>query len=119
MPSEAGQYFAVIFTNDSYTEVSNRVYFEVNDTTLGTKETQTSDEIRMYPNPSRQGEPTIIESRFPISKVSLFDLSGKLLYETNNVNNQKFSLINQNLPKGVYIIVIEGRKRFSYKLIIN
>ncbi|MDY3524313.1 fibronectin type III domain-containing protein [Riemerella anatipestifer] len=119
LPSEAGQYFAVIFTNDSYTEVSNRVYFEVNDTTLGTKETQTSDEIRMYPNPSRQGEPTIIESRFPISKVSLFDLSGKLLYETNNVNNQKFSLINQNLPKGVYIIVIEGRKRFSYKLIIN
>ncbi len=119
LPKKTGDYFAVIFTNDSYNEISNRVYFEVVNATLGASESKTSDEIKIYPNPTRQNEPTFIESRFPIRNISLFDMSGKLLYRTTNVNNNKYSLISQSLPKGVYIITIEGRKLFSYKLIVK
>ena len=36
-----------------------------------------------------------------------------------NVNNNKFSLINQDLPKGVYILKIHSRKLFTAKLIVK
>ncbi len=118
LPKTAGEWFAVIFTNDSYNEISNRVSFEVMDKTLSTVET-TVDDIKIYPNPTVQNESTFIESRFPIQRIELFDMAGKKLYATENINNSKFSLINQQLPKGVYIIRIHARKVFSYKLIIR
>lgn len=118
LPKTTGEWFAVIFTNDSYNEISNRVTFEVMNPTLSTSET-TVDEIKIYPNPTVQNETTFIESRFPIQRIELFDMSGKKLYATENVQNNKFSLINQQLPKGMYIIKIHARKAFTYKLIIN
>ncbi|MDO5615349.1 MAG: fibronectin type III domain-containing protein [Cruoricaptor ignavus] len=119
LPKTAGDFFAVIFTNDSYNEISNRVYFEVIDATLNSQEVRTADQIKIYPNPTRQGESTFIESRFPINKIELYDMSGKLIYATENVNQNKFSLISHQIPKGTYVMSVYSRKIFTYKLIVN
>ncbi len=73
----------VMFTNDSYTEVSNRVQFQVTSSTLGTDETKSTEKnVVLYPNPTKPGEPTFIKSDYPIEKIELVSATGDLLYET-------------------------------------
>lgn len=121
VPTAAGNYYMVMFTNDSYTEVSNRVSFQVVSSTLGTGESQSSTEknVILYPNPAKPGQPTFIRSDYPIEKIQLLSATGQLLYETKNINNQKFSLLNENLPKGVYFVKVHTRKLFTLKLIVE
>ena len=118
MPTTAGNYFIVMFTNDSYEEVSNRVSFEMLDP-LNTEAFNIDNGIKLYPNPSTKNNQTFIQCDYPIDAIELFDLNGKLLYKTNNINNNKYSLITQDLEKGVYIIKIHSRKLFTAKLIVE
>ncbi|MGX9985603.1 hypothetical protein [Soonwooa purpurea] len=54
MPKEVGDYFIVIFTNDSYSEVSKRIQFEMYDSTLGTAAPDAhNNELQVYPNPAK------------------------------------------------------------------
>ncbi|WP_300688056.1 fibronectin type III domain-containing protein [Chryseobacterium sp.] len=120
VPAAPGNYYMVMFTNDSYTEVSNRVQFQVASPTLGTEETKSTEKnVVLYPNPTKPGEPTFIKSDYPIEKIELISASGELLYVSKNINNQRFSLVNENLPKGVYFVKVHGRKLFTLKLIIQ
>ncbi|MDC8103150.1 fibronectin type III domain-containing protein [Chryseobacterium sp. B21-037] len=121
LPTTPGNYYMVMFTNDSYTEVSNRMQFQVTSSTLGTAETSKSTEknVVLYPNPTKPGEPTFIKSDYPIDKIELLSATGDLLYESKNVHNQRFSLVNENLPKGVYFVKVHTRKLFTLKLIIQ
>lgn len=118
MPSVEGNYFIVMFTNDSYNEVSNRVSFEII-SPLANEEFTIDNGIKLYPNPSKDNSQTFIQSDYPIDEIELYDLQGKLLYATKNVNNNKYSLITQDLAKGIYIIKIHSRKLFTAKLIIE
>lgn len=121
VPTTAGNYYMVMFTNDSYTEVSNRVQFQVTSSTLGTEETKNKTEknVVLYPNPTKPGQPTFIKSDYPIEKIELISATGQLLYKSENVQNQRFSLVNENLPKGVYFVKVHTRKLFTLKLIIE
>ncbi|MBT2620177.1 fibronectin type III domain-containing protein [Chryseobacterium sp. ISL-6] len=121
LPTTPGNYYMVMFTNDSYTEVSNRKQFQVTSSTLGTDDVQKSTEknVVLYPNPTKPGEPTFIKSDYPIDKIELLSATGDLLYESKNVHNQRFSLVNENLPKGVYFVKVHTRKLFTLKLIIQ
>lgn len=119
MPQEIGNYFVVMFTNDSYNEVSNRVEFEVIESTAGIDEFASSSGVTVYPNPSKNGEHTYIKSKYPISQIDMFDLTGNLFYSTKNINDYNFSLINQNLPTGVYILRIHSNKLYNVKIIIK
>ena len=121
VPTTAGNYYMVMFTNDSYTEVSNRVQFQVTAGTLGTEETKNKTEknVVIYPNPTKPGQPTFIKSDYPIEKIELLSATGQLLYKSENVQNQRFSLVNENLPKGVYFVKVHTRKLFTLKLIIE
>ncbi|MFN3019860.1 hypothetical protein ACK1KB_02590 [Chryseobacterium sp. TY3] len=57
MPKEVGDYFIVIFTNNSYNEVSKCVQFEMYDSTLATAASDAhNNELQVYPNPAKQGE---------------------------------------------------------------
>lgn len=118
MPSTAGNYYIVMFTNDSYNEVSNRVSFQM----MGSldKEAFAIDKgISMFPNPTNNQKKTILQCDYPIDAIELFDLQGKLLYKTHNINNNKYSLITQDLAKGVYIIKIHSRKLYTAKLVVE
>lgn len=119
LPTEIGDYFIVIFTNDSYNEVSNRVEFEVIDPTMTSIEEENKPHIQVYPNPTKQGEQTFIRSKYPIQQIDVYDMTGNLFYTSKNIDNYDFSLINQNLPKGTYILKIYSNKLHSVKVIIK
>ena len=88
--------------------------------TLGTEETRSTEKnVVLYPNPTKPGQPTFIKSDYPIEKIELVSASGELLYVSKNINNQRFSLVNENLPAGVYYVKVHGRKLFTLKLIIQ
>lgn len=118
LPTETGNYFIVMFTDDSYNEVSNRVTFEVNPP-LGNDEFKIDNGLRVYPNPTNDTKQTFIKSDYPIDEIEIFNMEGKLMYATKNVNNNKYSLITQDLPKGVYVLKIHSRKLFTAKLIVD
>lgn len=119
LPTEVGNYFLVMFTNDSYNEVSNRVDFQIIDESLETDEHRIDEGIKLYPNPATSNRPSVISSKYPIDKVDIFNTAGQLVYSTKNVNNNKYSLITQELPSGVYILKIHSRKVFTTKLTVK
>lgn len=116
IPTAAGEYYIVMFTNDSYTEVSNRVNFSVVDYT-GLEEL--GHGIKVYPNPAGNENVTIISTEYPIEYIRLLDAQGKVVYQTDNVQQQKYSLLSQQLPAGQYIVEVQTRKLFRYKLVIQ
>ena len=107
-----------MFTNDSYNEVSNRVEFQMM-SPLESEGFKIDNGIKLYPNPSNNNKQTFIQCDYPIDEIELFDMEGKLLYATKNVNYNKYSLLTQDLAKGMYIIKIHSRKLFTAKLIIE
>ena len=118
IPTTEGNYFIVMFTNDSYNEVSNRVAFEIINP-LDNQEFIIDDGIKMYPNPSNKNNQTFVQCKYPIDAIELFDLKGELLYKTNNINNNKYALLTQDLAKGIYIIKIHSRKVYTAKLVVE
>ncbi|MBC7865694.1 MAG: T9SS type A sorting domain-containing protein, partial [Bacteroidia bacterium] len=120
LPPVTGNYFIVMFTNDSYNEVSNRVDFQIIDTlTTGLQQKGVEYGIKLYPNPSDGRGQTIIESEYPIEKIELLNQTGQVVFVSRNVKADKFSFITQDLPAGIYFIKIHTRKLFTYKLIIT
>lgn len=117
VPTQTGNYFIVMFTNDSYTEVSNRVSFTIVDPSLGLNEIQHG--INVYPNPASSNAPTVISSEYPIEFITIYNETGQKIYHTENVFDQKYSLLTEQLPTGSYIIEVQARKLFRYKLIVK
>ena len=118
LPTEAGDYFIVMFTNDSYNEVSNRISFKVEEV-LGNGEFSSQNGVMVYPNPVKEGENTYIKSKYPIDQIDMFDMTGNLFYTSKNINDYNFSIINQSLPTGTYILKIHSNKVYTVKVIIE
>lgn len=215
MPGQIGNYYVVLFTNDSYNEVSNRIYFEmVNGTPLalhlinfygqaegmshmlnwivageeptdkytlqhgvdgrkfddiystnvnmtlngkysflfdgalmgdnyyrlkmtsGDKKVTYSEVVKIrqntdrdaedgqnvvsvYPNPVQANNRSIIECPYPIKQIDIMDVRGQMIYQSKNINNNKFSLLYQDLPAGTYIIKIHSRNLYTAKLVVT
>ena len=119
LPDNVGDYFVVMFTDDSYNEVSNRVNFEVVDNTLGTFTFDEKDgkNIRLFPNPIE--DYAKIEANHNISRLELHDLNGKKVFDFRNVNKRKFKLEKGNLPSGTYILHIHADKIYEMKIIVK
>ncbi len=118
VPTAPGDYFIVMFTNDSYTEVSNREYFTVVDT-ASTSINELDEGIKVYPNPTKDGPVNIISSDYPIEWIQLRDNLGKVVYRTENTQNQQFTMLTSNLPAGNYIMEVQTRKLYRYKLVVQ
>lgn len=118
LPTEAGDYFIVMFTDDSYNEVSNRISFVVEET-LGVNEFSSQKGVMVYPNPVKKGEKTFIKSQYPIDQIEMFDMTGNLFYSSKNINDYNFSIINQSLPTGVYVLKIHSNKVYTLKIIVD
>jgi hypothetical protein len=119
MPTKAGEYFIVIFTDDSYNEVSNRINFKMVDPTADTDDFNKQGSLMVYPNPVKKGEQTYIKSKYRIDQIDMFDMTGNLFYTSKNVNDYNFSLINQSLPTGTYILKIHSEKVHTVKIIVD
>ena len=119
LPTEPGDYFIVMFTNDSYNEVSNRISFEVMDATAGNEQWKDQQSVVVYPNPVKKGERTFIKAKYRIDQIDMFDMTGNLFYTSKNINDYNFSLINQSLPTGTYILKIHTNKVYTVKIIVD
>ncbi|KAF2519837.1 T9SS type A sorting domain-containing protein [Flavobacterium salilacus subsp. salilacus] len=119
LPTEVGGYFIVIFTDDSYNEVSNRVSFQVEDPNAGLDEFSSEKAVMVYPNPVKKGEKTFVKCKYPIDQIDVFDMTGNLFYTSKNINDYNFSLINQSLPTGVYLLKIHSNKIYNVKVIVD
>jgi acid phosphatase type 7 len=49
----------------------------------------------------------------------MFDMTGNLFYSSKNVDDYNFSIINQSLPTGVYILKIHSNKVYTVKVIVD
>jgi hypothetical protein len=120
LPEVPGAYFMVMFTNDSYSEVSNRVYFAIADSSSSTATPFELDaSLKLYPNPKHPDQRTVLESKYPIDKVELLNEKGQVVFYSKNVHTQQYSFITQDLPPGVYFVRVYARKIFTYKLVIT
>lgn len=119
VPAVPGNYFVVLFTNDSYNEVSNRCYFTMVDPSSSTGSAISSNEgVRLFPNPA--GDYSIVESAYPIDKVEVLSQDGRLLYRsTTNAGNQQFTLLNQQLPEGTYFVKVYSRKLYTLRMVVQ
>ncbi len=109
LPKQAGNYFIALYTNDAFTEISNRVNFKIIDTVI-TSIIKQSDvathSIKIYPNPVSSNGTVIIESITKINHVELIDIAGRVLYTKDQINDKSFAITDLNLPVGIYYVRI-------------
>ena len=88
----------------------NQVYY--NSSFLAAKEAQPVKNIfRVYPNPVK--EDLYVENVKKGLPVKIFDMQGKLIYETVS-NEEKLNIKTGNFPKGQYILTAENYKSSSF-----
>jgi uncharacterized membrane protein YoaT (DUF817 family) len=78
-----------------------------------------TDDVNIYPNPTTSH--FIIDSRFAIHKVMLFDSYNHIIYETNVDASQKSISLPSNIASGLYFVQICTKKGsiISKKLMVN
>lgn len=93
--------------------VTNTTY-NINELPLGLNES-VSEWVTLYPNPA---EDKIKFSGASVSEISIYDLTGKLVLETNTILNNEVSL--NNLQTGIYQVVLKtGNSISTQKLVIK
>ena len=95
--------------------ISDRFWAKYSTTTLGLEDNITSNNYRIYPNPTN-GELFVshqINSEF---NITITDITGKFLNTTTLKNNESVDVASY--PQGMYFIQIEsGNERNTYKFI--
>ena len=86
------------------------------DGTVGMDEENTVNEIQLYPNPNN-GTFTLDANGHNLNSISVFDMSGKLLYAVANPQQKQFAL---NLASGIYVMEAVTENRIvRQKLVIK
>lgn len=75
---------------------------------LGLDESQFSNGISIFPNPSR-GNLTISSKNQPITSVSLIDITGKRLMNIENIISQQTTLDISYLSEGIYFVQLNNQ----------
>ena len=90
-----------------------------NTTALATSESVVNNQNSIYPNPSTGGIFTVKAVENKDLSVTIFDVSGKLVYKESNVGNAK--TVNSNLPLGIYIVKVNNGTKdiLTTKLIVK
>ena len=84
------------------------------------KNEQLVQKMKIYPNPF--SDKTTIELNdfeFYGGKLSIFNISGKKVFEKDNLTSDKIEIEKGDLPTGIYILELKGEKVFRYKIIIE
>ncbi|TZF93593.1 T9SS type A sorting domain-containing protein [Chryseobacterium panacisoli] len=89
----------------------NKIYYN-NTAQLSTKEAQTATKtFKAYPNPVK--EVLHLENIDRNLSIKIYDLSGKLVFETTT-NSNTTSIDTSNLQKGQYIVTVENYKSYPF-----
>jgi hypothetical protein len=118
--SDEGEYFVVLFEDDGYKELSNRVNFTVSANVVRQTQVQmgTVAKARVYPNPMTSN--TVVEAPAPIRKLELFDsVSGKLVWQMNQLKQKRVRLPKHRLAVGNYLIKVYADKLYTLKAVVK
>ena len=72
--------------------------------TAGLEEITLEQEMLIYPNPFSSS--FCIQTKQPFSDISVYDLNGKLLYSTRNLNTSFFQLNDIHILPGTYLVQV-------------
>ncbi len=75
--------------------------------------------VNVYPNPVQQGSRSVIESAYPIRQIDILNASGQIIFQSKNINDNKFSLLHQDLPAGTYFVKIYSKEIYTAKLVVT
>jgi len=85
---------------------------------VGLSENNLFKDVLIYPNPSH-GNVNII-GLTPNVKLKITDLTGRLIFEKENVSTNMITVDLKAQPSGIYFVEItSGKSRQNYKLILN
>jgi len=105
---------------------SIRVFFETGTGSTSTNETESINDINIYPNPVKNAEDLVIDynsDKNIVSKIRLHNLQGKvveLINTTFAAGNNKFKINTSALISGLYILEIETEEGIiSEKIIVE
>ncbi|WP_299124491.1 spondin domain-containing protein [uncultured Winogradskyella sp.] len=90
-------------------------------TTLSTNDFASTNEVRIFPNPTNTGKITVTNSN-SLDQITIYDILGKNVKQLDNINNKDNTIINvSDLNKGIYIVRLKNisGNTESKKLIIN
>lgn len=90
------------------------------DCTTSIKEVSSVNKLDISPNPF--SNKTIINFDNPEHnnyELKINDMSGNLIYQNFNVNSSSFEFERNNLPSGVYLATLRGKKFFLGKMVVE
>ena len=118
VPQQAGDYFIVMFTNDSYNEVSNRVNFKViaNNTLATNRTSLAKTSVEVFPNPMENQ--TTVKAHEVIKSIVVYDLNGKEVLQLHP-NVKVVNLQKQTLTSGIYMLRVVTNEVHNLKLVIQ
>ncbi len=110
-PTTSGNYQVAVSASNGCISFSQPFNFIINSRATTTEKTV----FKLYPNPASNTVTVMIISAenipIPISKIELFDLSGKMMLQQQwNEHNTETILNVANLPAGIYKSVLMGKK---------
>ncbi|WP_165570240.1 T9SS type A sorting domain-containing protein [Chryseobacterium sp. FH1] len=90
-------------------------------TTLDSKEIESQNDIKIFPNPTSDKLNIAIKSQFSKeSTIIISDMSGKLVHNQNYTGAKKVVINVQNFAKGTYLLTIKNKgQSYSQKVIIK
>ena len=89
--------------NSCNTPIQNRSYANSSNSILPNK-----IQIKLYPNPNKGSfSISLIDKEVKDLSVSVFDIFGKLVYQTK-ANQSEFELNISNLPRGIYLVKLSS-----------
>lgn len=119
---EMGKMFEVSFVVEGYQSSGN---FEFNQleiiadrtTSLSASAVKKPSEISVFPNPSTGNVSIQLNKPVTNANLKIFDLSGKLIFSQEKINNNQFEVTN--LKSGIYIVhMSENSLNYYSKLIV-
>ncbi|PLX01789.1 MAG: hypothetical protein C0595_13380 [Marinilabiliales bacterium] len=113
---ETGGSYNVILT--AINSLDEEDYYEISIMALGINEGSVfAEDIKLYPNPLRSK--LFVESAYEINGISIFTVSGKLVYKQTIENKRNFELNLNQLQDSYYVIKINTAQGIFIKKLIK
>jgi hypothetical protein len=116
--SSTGGSITILFHSDENVEEDG---FEMTwqcSQTIGIDGAAAVAEISIYPNPTNKLITVDLGNNNAIEKITLFDIQGKVIYETLEFTNSRIQINMANLSEGIYILNVQDNKGVkNYKVL--
>jgi uncharacterized delta-60 repeat protein len=87
---------------------------------LGIKQVYNDDlNVSVFPNPTNGNVTIILGKENTNSKISIIDITGKILYKKSNINTQTTEFSLMDISSGIYFIKIEIQGRYQILKLIK